>query len=204
MQADREGDFGYGWRLEYRNTDLRVGLPKSGLEDIGIYSPLRPGVKVYLNVPGVGRQGFTFNPDIRVLPGFGGNNLVLARPRFTPDRGVTSTLSTGTSGYLQVNEQGELFAPGGIPYKPASPDFGGAYVLTTREGVVYRVNGSDGKLISASDRNDNRLIFTDSEILSTSATSVTISRDGKAESERSPILMAEFLHTIIRMAIWLK
>ena len=30
LQADREGDFGYGWRLEYRNTDLRVGLPKSG------------------------------------------------------------------------------------------------------------------------------------------------------------------------------
>ena len=93
LQADREGDFGNGWRLEYRNTDLRVGLPESGLEDIGIHSPLRSGVKVYLNVPGQGRQGFTFNPDIRVLPGFGGNNLVLARPRFTPDPGVTSTLA---------------------------------------------------------------------------------------------------------------
>ncbi len=93
-------------------------------------------MKVYLNVPGVGRQGFTFTPDIRVLPGFGGNNLVLARPSFTPDRGVTSTLSTGTSNYLQVNEFGELFAPGGIPYNPASPDFGGAFVLTTREGKL--------------------------------------------------------------------
>ncbi len=115
LQADRQGDFGYGWRLEFRNTDLRVGVPKSGLEDIGVYSPLRQGVKVYLNVPGVGRQGFTFTPEIRVLPGFGGNNLVLARPRFTPDRGVTSTLSTGTSNYLQVNEFGELFAPAGFP-----------------------------------------------------------------------------------------
>ncbi len=178
LQADREGDFGYGWRLEYRNTDLRVGLPKSGLEDIGIYSPLREGVKVYLNVPGVGRQGFTFKPDIRVLPGFGGNNLVLARPRFTPDRGVTSTLATGTSGYLQVNERGELFAPGGIPYNPASPDFGGAYVLTTREGVRYRINGQ-GDLTTVTDRNNNTLTFSDSGVTGPGGTSINFERDAQ-------------------------
>lgn len=164
LQADREGDFGYGWRLEYRNTDLRVGLPKSGLEDIGIYPALRPGVKVFLNIPGEGRVGFTFNSDIRVLPGFGGNNLVLARPRFTPDPGVTATLSAGTSSYLQVNEYGELYAPGNIPYNPASPDFGGAYVLTTREGITYRIDGASGKMISAADRNQNTLLFLESGI----------------------------------------
>jgi RHS repeat-associated protein len=167
LQADRKGDFGYGWRLEYRNTDLRVGLRKSGLEDIGIYSPLRPGVKVYLNVPGVGRQGFTFNPEIRVLPGFGGNNLVLGRPRFTPDRGVTSTLSTGTSNYLQVNEQGELFAPGGIPYNPASPDFGGAYVLTDSAGTVFRINGLNGKIENAINEFGQGIAFSDEGIFST-------------------------------------
>ncbi len=177
LQADREGDFGYGWRLEYRNTDLRVGLPKSGLEDIGIYSALRPGVKVYLNVPGQGRQGFTFNPDIRVLPGFGGNNLVLARPRFTPDPGVTSTLSTGTSSYLQVNERGELYAPGGIPYNPASPDFGGAYVLTTREGITYRINGASGNLESAIDRNGNSLQFDEQGVASSRGERLLIERD---------------------------
>ncbi len=177
LQADREGDFGYGWRLEYRDTDLRVGLPKSGLEDIGIYSPLHPGVKGYLNVPGQGRQGFTFDPNIRVLPGFGGNNLVLAQPRFTPDPGVTSTLGTGTSGYLQVNEFNELFAPGGIPYNPASPDFGGAYVLTTREGVTYRVDGASGKLISANDRSGNRLKFDENGISTNDRQVITMQRD---------------------------
>lgn len=177
LQADREGDFGYGWRLEYRNTDLQVGLPESGLEDIGIYSPLRPGVKVYLNVPGQGRQGFTFNPDIRVLPGFGGENLVLARPRFTPDPGVTSTLATGTSGYLQVNAQGELYAPGNIPYNPASPSFGGAYVLTTREGITYRIDGINGKLQSARNLAGVEVKFEESGITNTSAeTSVKIQR----------------------------
>ncbi|MEM9588320.1 MAG: putative Ig domain-containing protein, partial [Planctomycetota bacterium] len=179
LQADREGDFGFGWRLEYRDTDLRVGLPESGLEDIGIYSALRPGVKVFLNIPGEGRQGFTFNPDIRVLPGFGGNNLVLARPRFTPDPGVTSTLATGTSGYLQVNEQGELYAPGGIPYNPASPDFGGAYVITTREGITYRVDGASGKLDSATDRNGNRLTFSASGVHNSLGTEVRFVRDSR-------------------------
>lgn len=177
LQADREGDFGYGWRLEYRNTDLRVGLPKSGLEDIGIYSALRPGVKVYLNVPGQGRQGFTFNPDIRVLPGFGGQNLTLARPRFTPDPGVTSTLSTGTSGYLQVNELGELFAPGGIPYNPASPDFGGAYVLSTTQGFTYRIDGASGDLLTATDRNGNTLTFTETRVGDSSGNEIEIKRD---------------------------
>ncbi len=198
LQANREGDFGYGWRLEYRNTDLRVGLPKSGLEDIGIYSPLRQGVKVYLNVPGIGRQGFTFDPDIRVLPGFGGNNLVLARPRFTPDRGVTSVLSTGTSSYLQVNERGELFAPGGIPYNPASPDFGGAYVLTTREGITYRIEGASGKLNTATDRNGNVLTFADTGVTSQSEDiSIAIDRIRRDAFARSPTRWAtkSFMNT---------
>ncbi|WP_164101843.1 FG-GAP-like repeat-containing protein [Candidatus Laterigemmans baculatus] len=190
LRSDREGDFGYGWRLEYRDTDLRISLPDSGLEDIGIHSPLRPGVKVYLNVPGQGRQGFTFTPDIRVLPGFGGNNLVLARPRFTPDPGVTSTLSTGTSGYLQVNDLGELFAPGNIPYNPASPDFGGAYVLTTRDGIRYRIDGTSGSLLSATDRNGNSVTFSSSGIsYNGSEAAVSIGRDlqGRITSITDPL-----------------
>ncbi|QEG23137.1 putative Ig domain-containing protein [Mariniblastus fucicola] len=179
LDADVEGDFGYGWRLEFRDTDLQVGLPKSGLEDIGIYPALRPGTKIYLNIPGEGRQGFTFNPDIQVLPGFGGNNLVLARPRFTPDPRVTATLSPGTSGYLQVNELGELYAPGGIPYNPASPDFGGAYLLTTREGITYRINGADGKLESATDRNGNVTEFSTAGIVGEGSEEVRFERDAR-------------------------
>ncbi|MFT5525565.1 MAG: RHS repeat-associated protein, partial [Pirellulaceae bacterium] len=189
LHADRQGDFGYGWRLEYRDTDLRVGLPKSGLEDIGIYSALRPGVKIYLNVPGEDRQGFTFNPDIRVLPGFGGQNLVVARPRFTPDPGVTSTLATGTSGYLHVNELNELYAPGGIPYNPASPDFGGAYVLTTVNGLTYRIDGASGKLVTASDRNGNTLAFSDGGVFYEDKLSLAIRRnsDGLIQSITDPL-----------------
>ena len=148
LQADTEFDFGFGTRLEFRDTNLQVGLPSSGLEDIGIYTAFRPGTRVFLNIPGEGRVGFTFDPTIRVLPGFGGNNLVLAQPRFTPDPGVTATLSPGVNGFINVNEFGDLIAPGNIPYNPASPDFGGAFVLTTQEGITYRVNGATGQLDS--------------------------------------------------------
>ena len=169
LDADIEGELGFGWRLEFRDTDLRVGLPESGLEDIGIHTAFRPGVKVYLNLPGEGRVGFTFDPEIRVLPGLGGENLVLARPRFTADLGVTATLDAGVSGFISVNEFGELMAPGNIPYNPASPDFGGAFVVTTASGISYRISGETGKLESASTPFGREIQFDDLGISSESA-----------------------------------
>jgi RHS repeat-associated protein len=179
LRADRDGDFGYGWRLEYRNTDLRTSLPKSGLEDIGIHTPFKQGTKVFVTLPGGKREGFTFTPDIKVLPGFGrNNNLVLASPRFTPDRGVTSTLSAG-SGQLTVNEFGELYAAGGIPWNPASPDFAG-YTLTTREGIQYRIDGATGLMASVVDRNGNVLSFSNDGVTSQSENiRIAIERDSK-------------------------
>jgi RHS repeat-associated protein len=178
LRSDRDGDFGFGWRLEYRSTDLRTSLPKSGLEDLGIYTPFKPGTKVYLTLPGGQRQGFTFDPEIRVLPGFGrDNNLVLASPRFRPDRGVTSTLSAG-GGQLFVNEFGELYAAGGIPWNPAAPDFGGGYTVTTADGIRYRIDGSTGLMQSAMYRNGNTLDFTDAGITSSvGGLAVTFERD---------------------------
>ncbi len=163
LRADREGDFGFGWRMEYRNADLRVGLKKSALEDIGIYMPYKEGVKVYLNIPGKGRQGFTFTPIVRVLQGFGGNGLVIATPNFTPDRGNTSTLSVA-SGNLFVNEYGELYASGGIPWNPASPDFGGGYQVITEDDTSYFIDGNTGLMTRATDRNGNTLTFDENGI----------------------------------------
>ncbi len=176
LRSDRDGDFGYGWRMEYRNTDLRTSLPASGLEDIGIYTPFKPGAKVFLTLPGGAREGFTFTPEFKVLPGYGqNNNLVIATPKFTSDRGVTSTLKAGT-GALIANEYGELFTSGGIPWNPASPDFGG-YTLTTVDGTVYTIDGSSGLMTSARDRNGNTLIFTESGISFGGTEALRIERD---------------------------
>ena len=175
LRADRSGDFGYGWRMEFRNTDLRTSLPKTGLEDQGIYAAFKPNTKVYVTLPGGQREGFTFTPDIKVLPGFGGN-LVIATPRFTSDRGVNNNLSAG-SGNLLVNERGELYASGGIPWNPSSPDFSG-YTLTTPDGIQYKIDGT-GNLNAAIDRNGNALSFSDGGISSTSGMNVTFHRDIK-------------------------
>ncbi|MEO8271565.1 MAG: putative Ig domain-containing protein, partial [Aureliella sp.] len=179
LRADRQGDFGYGWQLEYRDTDLRTSLPKSGQEDIGIYTPFKQGTKVYLTLPGGERQGFTFTPEYRVLPGFGqGNNLTIAFPRFTADRGVSSTLTAG-SGSLLVNEFGEMYIAGGIPWNPASADIGGGYTLTTRDGTQFKIDGDTGLLNSLRDQNGNSLTFSDSGISSPVGQSVRFERDAQ-------------------------
>ncbi|MGL6073447.1 MAG: FG-GAP-like repeat-containing protein [Fimbriiglobus sp.] len=185
LRADREGDFGYGWRMEFRNTDLRTSLPKSGLEDIGIYTPFRQGVRVFLTLPGGKREGFTFTPTIRVLPGFGGQGLAVATPAFTPDRGVRSTLSAG-SGNLIVNEYGEMTA-GGLPWNPASPNFSG-YTLTTEDDVRYTINGA-GELTSARDLNGNTITFSEAGVSGPGGTTVTFERDarGRVTAVRDPL-----------------
>ena len=175
LSANKEGDLGFGWKMDFRNVDLRVSIPGSGMEDIGIFAPMRVGAKVYITLPGGSRQGWTFNPVIRVLPGFG-DNLVLASPRFTPDPGVTSTLSVG-GGQLFVNAFGELFASGNIPWNPAAPDFGGGYTLTTVDGTRYRIDGVSGELQSITDRNNNQLEFSEQGVLSSTGKQIQFERD---------------------------
>ena len=176
LQADTQGEFGLGFRLEFRDTNLQVILPESGLEDLGIFTAYQPGTRVYLDVPGEGRQGFTFDPVIRVLPGFG-NNLVLATPRFTADPGVTSTLSVGRTGSLLVNDFGELTAGGGVPYNPASPDFGGGFTLTTQQGFSYSIDGITGELEAVSDLVGNTITFSDQGVFSDSGVELNFERD---------------------------
>lgn len=178
LRADRDGDFGFGWRLEYRSADLRVSLPKSGLEDLGIFTPFRTGTKIFMTLPGGQRVGWTFTPEMRVLPGWAkGNDLVMASPRYTPDRGNTATLSAG-SGWLTVSKSGELYATGGIPWNPASPDFGGGFTVTTADGTRYFIDGTSGLMESVTDRNGNALTFSDSGVISSSpGVSISIERD---------------------------
>lgn len=177
LRADREGDFGFGWRMEFRNADLRTSLPETGLEDIGIHAAFKPGTRVYLTLPGGRREGFTFTPTIRVLPGFGGD-LVVATPGFTADPGVTSKLSV-RSATLIVNEFGELYSGGGQPYNPAALEFGGGYTLTTQDGTAFRIDGLTGNMTSATDRNGNQLTFDDAGVHSSTGKEITIERDAR-------------------------
>ena len=177
LLADREGDFGYGWRMEFRNADLRVSVKPSGMEDFGLYTPFRNGTRVYVTLPGGRREGFTFTPEIHGL-----FDLIYFTPKFTPDPGVTSRL-TVQNAYL-VNKAGEYYTVGGQPYNPVGMEFGGGYTLTTKDGTSYRVEATNGQLQTVTDRNDNRLTFTDAGVFSSTGKEITFERDAARSHHR--------------------
>jgi YD repeat-containing protein len=59
----------------------------------------------------------------------------------------------------------------------ADPNFGGSYLVTTRDGIAYNIDGITGQLTEVSDTNNNTLTFSDSGITSSTGESVTFQRD---------------------------
>lgn len=173
LAAGDRGDFGFGWKLNFRDANLRTGLVKTGLEDFGIYSAFQPGTKVYLTLPGGQREGFTFTPDIRTL-----FELTAVTPRFTPDPGVTDTLSVRGGTFL-LGDDGAIYSGDGQPYNPAAEEFGGGYTLTTKDGVVFRIDGNTGLVNTLTDPAGNTLTFTDRGIASSTGAEVTFQRDAR-------------------------
>jgi RHS repeat-associated protein len=177
LTAGTSSDFGFGWRLEFRDTNLRTSLLPSGAEDIGIYTPFRDGARVYVTLPGGRREGFTFRPE--QLSGFGGY-LAFYRPAFVPDPGVTSRLYAPGNVTLTWSEGGYygLVNGGTLPYNPADElNFGGSYVLTTKEGLAYTIDATTGDVRTIGDPDGNVLTFSDGSIESNRGVRVTFDRD---------------------------
>jgi RHS repeat-associated protein len=201
LNSNTTDDFGYGWRMEFRDTDLRTSLRTPSEEDqlIGYQSAFKDGTKVYITLPGGQRQAFTFKPTIdpqfRLLANLGGSNEIdsdpyVYRPAFVGEFGVTSTLTVkdarilhkaGTSEYVGLN--------GGVPYNPADINFGSVYVLTTKEGIVYEIDAKTGDLLTVTDTNGNKLTYTDDAIASSTGQKITFERDasGRIKSVKDPM-----------------
>lgn len=190
LTSNTTDDFGYGWRLEFRDTDLRTSLPKDEtFEQLGIRTVgFEADTRVYITLPGGQRQGFTFkpilNPEIAKLLKQGARipeQLQFLNPAFESDLGVTSTLSVRQSDASQLirREDGVYINPAGQVYNPADSYFGGVYVLTTKEGIVYEIDGQSGDLLSVTDTNGNTLTYTDSAITSSTGQQVTFERDAQ-------------------------
>ncbi|WP_414529920.1 putative Ig domain-containing protein, partial [Nodularia chucula] len=185
LTSSTTDDFGYGWRLEFRDTDLRTSLRTPSEEEqlLGYQSAFKDGTKVYITLPGGKREAFTFKPTIDPIFGLaaafaGTSDALVYRPKFVADKGVTSTLTVkdarilykaGTSEYVGLN--------GGINYNPADINFGSVYVLTTKEGIVYEIDGASGDLLTVTDTNGNKLTYTDGGIFSSTGQQVTFERD---------------------------
>jgi YD repeat-containing protein len=180
LNAGTTDDLGHGWRLEFRDADLRTSVPRTSEEEreIGVFNPYRDGSRVYVTLPGGRREGFTFTPKKK--GGFGGLFNVWD-PVFVPDPGVTSHLAVAGQPVLIRNEFDEYFAAlsgGTLAYNPADPlNFGGVFYLATKDGLAYEIDANTGDVNRVGDANGNELTFTDTAIVSNRGVEVTFERD---------------------------
>ena len=98
------------------------------------------------------------------------------KPAFESQKGSTMTLTVKDANLVR-NEYGEYYGVNGQPFNPENPAFGGVYVLTTKEGLVYEIDAKSGDLLTATDGNGNKLSFSDAGIKSNSGKEVTFERD---------------------------
>ncbi|NEP56504.1 MAG: tandem-95 repeat protein, partial [Symploca sp. SIO2G7] len=178
LTSSTTDDFGYGWRLEFRDTDLRTSVAPTGAEDFGLYAPFKEGTRVYITTPGGKREGFTFQP--RKARGIKGRYLGIYEPVFVPDSGVTSELTVRNLDLIKSGNEFYTFA-GSLPFNPADSGLGGKYTLTTKEGLSYHIDGEDGDLLSVTDRNSNTLTFTDAGIFSSTGQEITFERNAQGQ-----------------------
>lgn len=175
LQSHSQDELGFGWRLEFRDTDLRTSVPSSGEEEFGVYTPFNQGARVYVTAPGGRREGFTFEP--KLVSGFGGL-FGFYNPKFVPDAGVTSRLSVPDVTLIRSVSDGLFYAANGLPYNPQDElNFGGRYFLTTKDGIAYEIDANTGDLQTLSDTHGNALTFSDESIDSNRGPRVTFQRD---------------------------
>ncbi|MDZ4851880.1 MAG: putative Ig domain-containing protein [Pirellulaceae bacterium] len=192
LNANQDGELGFGWKLAFRDVDLRTSLPKTGDEAGGLYTPFRDGTRVYVTLPGGQREGYTFRPKAVALfdpkqreqdvgpetqSGLGFNQLYFV-PSFVPDKSVTNKLTVPR---FQLFKQGREYFQfgGGLPYNPNDPAYGGRFTLTTKDGAVFQIDAVAGVVRSLTDRNGNTLSYSQDGITSSRGPTVTFARDAR-------------------------
>jgi YD repeat-containing protein len=163
--------------MEFRDTDLKTSLKADPIfEDLGINTvPFQSGTKVFVTLPGGKRQTFTFKPQSHHLNQYLGAGAKMYKPTFESQKGSTMTLTVKDANLVR-NENG-YYGVNGQPFNPENPAFGGIYLLTTKEGLVYEIDVKTGDLLTATDANGNKLTFSDAGIKSSAGKSVTFERD---------------------------
>jgi hypothetical protein len=172
LEAHRQGDFGYGWRMDIANVQVDVVQPGNDLPEP---RPFLDGDRIVFTLPDGKTHGFTFygrpvNPNAPFAD-------PQAYPAFQPDAGSTSSLRMSgrhpallklANGYDDVAAQ-QL-------YNPASGIYGD-YELTLRSGMQLAIDPQTGQLRQLLDRTGNRLTFTPDGIQHSAGRHVHFTRD---------------------------
>jgi RHS repeat-associated protein len=175
LESASQGDFGYGWDLGLQDAKIveasSDGRDLSGANTdlFGTSNTFSVGTRVTLNTPDGRRVGFTFNP-VPVSASFFG---AIYAPSFTPDAGVFDKLEAENTP-LTIRGDGTVgaFLFSFVGYNPSQ------YKLTTKDGTIYRYDQKFG-LIDVTDRNGNKLTFSDEGIVSSTGAEVDFIRDAQ-------------------------
>jgi YD repeat-containing protein len=160
-----------------------------------LYRDTKDGTRVYITLPGGKREGFAFKPTIDPLSKYlasvaGGEDWdpFIYHPAFVADKGVTSTLRVQDTRIIHGAGTNEYYGLAGSAYNPADSYYGGKYILTTKEGIVYEIDANSGDLLTVTDTNGNKLTYTDGGITSSTGKQITFERDaiGRITSVEDP------------------
>jgi RHS repeat-associated protein len=174
VNAATSEDFGYGWKLDYRDVDLQVNFPQGNFTPYSQYPAFYDGTRVYVTMPGGQTEGFTFQGVPETMLGV----VIGYKPSFIPDTGVFDQLIAPDADLILMDGSYVSITNNGLSdYNPGDPIFGNVYNVVTPDRKTYVIDATAGKLLQISDRNNNTLTFTDNGIVSNTGRSVTFTRD---------------------------
>ncbi|MBA2115003.1 putative Ig domain-containing protein [Bremerella alba] len=174
LDADVQGDFGYGWNLDIATTKVDLTLQNDSLSGYGNYPAFRDGDRVVITLPDGTEEGFTFyaEPNQTVF-----SIVIDYIPKFVPDYGVTSELIVDTDKWLVKQGDQYVYQGTGEAYNPANPTFGGSYELKLRNGNSLIIDAETGELSTIYDTNNNAIYIDDYGIHSSTGRGVQFERD---------------------------
>ncbi|MDP0490685.1 MAG: RHS repeat-associated core domain-containing protein [Verrucomicrobiota bacterium JB023] len=170
LQADEDGELGYGWSLDLQDPDIRETVPDTAASGPFGATPFQDGSRVYLTSPDGQRLGFTFkleNP--RAVPGIG----VAYQPVFEPDAGNYYELEVPETGQYAISKKADgtayIFFIN-FPYNPNK------YTLVSPEGNRFSYHEDKG-FLKAEDPNGNTLTFSSEGIVHSAGLGLSFERD---------------------------
>jgi RHS repeat-associated protein len=172
LDADRLGDFGRGWNLDYGLASIQVDLDTLGGLGSGRYAAFVDGTRIHVSLPDGQSEGFTFQaiPGRRV-----GGTVIDYRPAFVSDAGVRSLLHGPDQTLVRLGNS--YVTDEGITYNPFDPAIGNFFQHETSDGTVRTIRASSNTLLSIADRNGNEIAFEAEGLVSNRDKSVVIERD---------------------------